>query len=157
MGPSDLPLYRPLRLAALRDHPAAFGSSFEEEQDSHMSWLIGDPPNITLGGFAEGALIGTAGLVVSPRIKQRHKGHIVGVYVAPRWRRTGLARALMDRLIAAARSNGLIVLTLSVTVGNEAARQLYLKAGFTVYGVEPCSLRVGTDLLDEELMALRVS
>jgi ribosomal protein S18 acetylase RimI-like enzyme len=48
------------------------------------------------------------------------------------------------------------VLTLSVTVGNTAARRLYIRAGFTVYGVEPLSLRVGADLLDEELMVLRL-
>jgi hypothetical protein len=33
---------------------------------------------------------------------------------------------------------------------------LYIRAGFTVYGVEPLSLRVGADLLDEELMVLRL-
>ncbi|MDB5398139.1 MAG: hypothetical protein QOD93_7532 [Acetobacteraceae bacterium] len=152
----DLPLYRPLRLEALLRHPEAFGSSFEEEQGSDLSHLIGDPPNVTLGGFVDGVMVGTAGLVVSPRLKQRHKGHVVGVYVAPAWRRTGLARALLDHLVADARKSGLILLTLSVTVGNTAARRLYLHAGFTVYGVEPLSLRVGSDPLDEELMALRL-
>jgi ribosomal protein S18 acetylase RimI-like enzyme len=152
----DLPLYRPLRLEALLRHPEAFGSSFEEEQGSDLSHLIGDPPNVTWGGFVDGVMVGTAGLVVSPRLKQRHKGHVVGVYVAPPWRRTGLARALLDHLVADARKSGLILLTLSVTVGNTAARRLYLHAGFNVYGVEPLSLRVGPDLLDEDLMALRL-
>ena len=116
--------------------------------------MIGDRPNVTLGGFVDDALIGTAALVVSPKLKQRHMGCIVGVYVAPPWRRTGLARALTVRLIAEARASGLRVLTLSVTAGNEAARRLYLDAGFLPYGIEPASLMIEGDLLDTELMAL---
>jgi ribosomal protein S18 acetylase RimI-like enzyme len=119
--------------------------------------MIGAPPNVTLGGFVAGTLVGTAALVVPPRLKQRHKGHIVGVYIAPPWRRTGLARGLIDGLIQAACAQGLVLLTLSVTVGNIAAQRLYLRAGFVVYGVEPLSMRVGTEFLDEELMALRLN
>lgn len=112
---------------------------------------------MTLGGFVDGVLVGTAALIVSPRLKQRHKGQVVGVYVAPAWRRTGLARALTDRLIDEARSARLIILMLSVTVGNEAARRLYLNAGFVSYGIEPRSLMIGSELVDTELMALPVS
>ncbi len=116
--------------------------------------MIGASPSVTLGGFADGALVGTAGLVVSNRVKQRHKGHISAVYVVPAWRRSGLARGLIDQLVARAGAEGLSVLTLSVTVGNETARRLYQRVGFSVYGVEPRSLRVGDDLLDETLMAM---
>jgi ribosomal protein S18 acetylase RimI-like enzyme len=154
---TDLPLFRPLRLEALCQHPEAFGSSFEEEQGDDMARMIGEPPNVTLGGFAAGALVGTAALVVSPKLKQRHKGHVVGVYIAPAWRRTGLGQGLIDRLIQEARGQGLAVLTLSVTIGNAGARRLYTRAGFAVYGVEPLGLRVGTVFLDEELMALRLN
>lgn len=149
-------MYRPVRLEALRQHPEAFGAAWEEEQDSDLSRMIGQPPNLTLGGFAAGALVGTAGFVVSPRIKQRHKGHVVGFYVVPSHRRTGLARHLLDCLIKEARLAGLNVLTLSVSVGNTAAQRLYLKAGFKLYGVEPLGLRIGERYIDEELMALRL-
>ena len=99
-------------------------------------------------------LVGTACLAVSRLIKQRHKGHVLAVYVTPEWRGTGLSRGLLNDLVGHARATGLITLTLSVTVGNEPARNLYLRAGFRIYGVEPRSLRIGTVLLDEELMAL---
>jgi ribosomal protein S18 acetylase RimI-like enzyme len=155
---SDLPDYRPLRLTALRDHPEAFGSSFEEEQcdtpETHMSRLIARPPGATLGAFVTERLVGTACVMVSPRIKQRHKGHVLAVYVAPEWRGTGLARGLLDDVIGHAREAGLLALTLSVTIGNEPARRLYLRAGFRTYGIEPRSLRIGGELHDEELMAL---
>ncbi len=154
----DLPAYRPVRLAALRDHPEAFGSSFEEEQGcaprADMARLIAGPPGITLGGFVAGRLVGTASLMVSPRIKQLHKGHVSAVYVAPEWRGSGLARGLLDGIVAYARTGGLISLTLSVSIGNEPARRLYVRAGFRGYGVEPRSLRIGATLVDEELMAL---
>ncbi len=92
--------------------------------------------------------------MVSWRIKQRHKGHLSAVYVVPEWRGTGLARALLDAAIGQARAANLSTITLTVTAGNEAARRLYLRAGFRSYGVEPRGLRIGTDLLDEELMVL---
>ncbi len=121
-----------------------------------MARMIGEPPNLTLGGEVAGELLGTAGLVVPQKLKQRHKGHIVGVYVAPSVRRSGLAAALLDRLIQHARVSGLVVLTLSVTVGNTAAMRLYRRAGFGVYGTEPLSLRIGAEFRDEALMALRL-
>jgi ribosomal protein S18 acetylase RimI-like enzyme len=152
----DLSLFRPLRLEALRQHPDAFGSSVEDEQDSDMSRWFGEPPNVTLGGFVNDEMVGSAGLIVSPKLKQRHKGHIVGVYVAPGWRRTGLARALLDRLIQEARTSGLVLLTLTVATGNVSAQRIYESAGFSAYGVEPRSLRVGSVFLDEALMALRL-
>lgn len=157
-----------MRLRALRDHPEAFGASYEEElgDPDGMARLIAEPPGAMLGGFVPsgavpggaipGELAGTIGLTVSPRAKLRHKGHVSAVYVAPECRGTGLARALLDQTILHARAAGLLGLTLSVTVGNEAARRLYLRAGFRTCGVEPGSLRIGGDLFDEELMVMRL-
>jgi GNAT superfamily N-acetyltransferase len=136
----------------LRDHPEAFGSSVEEEQDSDLAYMIGVPPNVTLGGFVDGALVGTVAMIVSPKVKQRHKGLIVGVYVAPPWRGSGLAAGLVDRLIANARDNGLATLALSVSLGNHPARRLYMKAGFIPYGIEPCGMMIGSQRIDVEHM-----
>jgi len=165
----DLPIFRPVRLAALRDHPEAFGSSFEEEQGSldgeegkadgqgdAMSRLIAEPPGVTLGGFTDGRLVATGCMTVSVRIKQRHKGHLSAVYVSPGFRGTGLAQGIQNGLIEQARAAGLSFLTLSVTVGNHSARALYQSAGFQAYGIEPRSLRIGSELFDEELMLLRL-
>jgi ribosomal protein S18 acetylase RimI-like enzyme len=156
----DLPVLRPVRLAALQAHPEAFGSSYEEEQaggpGNDMTRLIGEPPSVMLGGFVAGQLVATACLTVSARIKQRHKGHLTAVYVAPAWRGSGLGGALLDAVVAHARAVGLLTVTLSVTVGNAAARSRYLRAGFESYGSEPGSLRIGAALLDEELMVLRL-
>ena len=47
-----------------------------------------------------------------------------------------------------------VVLQLSVEAGNVPAQRLYRRMGFTTYGVERRSLKVGEHFHDEELMAL---
>lgn len=98
--------------------------------------------------------MGIAGLYVPHRLKQRHKGLINGVYVAPDYRKAGVARALIEALVHEARAVSLRILQLSVTMGNEPARRLYAGLGFETYGIEYQGLLVGDRYLDEELMAL---
>ncbi len=156
LRPGDLGAFRLLRLEALRAHPEAFGVTAEEEESDDTARLIAAPPGAALGAFASEALIGSAVLTVSPREKQRHKGHVVSVYVAPEWRGAGVGMALMDVLIAHARQTGLRSLTLSVTAGNDSARRLYRRFGFVTYGVEPDGLLAGGRLYDLDLMVLRL-
>jgi ribosomal protein S18 acetylase RimI-like enzyme len=155
--PADVNAYRRIRLDALCRHPDVFGSSYEEEsQLNHAEFvrMIESPPGCTLGGFAGSDLVGIAGLYVSSKKKQRHKGCVVGVYVLPEHRRFGLAERLLTELIAEGRRARLRVIELAVTVGNEPARQLYVRLGFQTYGIERFALEIGQDYLDEELMAL---
>ena len=46
------------------------------------------------------------------------------------------------------------MLQLTVEAGNARAQRLYRRMGFTTYGVERRSLKIGEDFHDEELMAL---
>jgi RimJ/RimL family protein N-acetyltransferase len=157
---ADLPAFRTLRLTALRQHPEAYASSFEEEAPRDLSdfarFVPEDPPGAAMGGFAGTDLVGNVGLLVQPRLKQRHKGLIIGVYVAPAHRGTGLAQQLLEATIAAARQADLSLLQLAVTVGNEPARRLYLRLGFQTYGLEQRALRVDGTWYDDELMALHL-
>lgn len=153
----DAEEYRRLRLESLRLHPEAYGSSFEEESLMSSAELIHRataPPGGTIGAFADGRLAGMAGLFVKPRPKQRHKGELVQVYVEAAHRRSGIARALVLRVIDVARDQQLRVVHLHVTMGNDSARRLYLSLGFRPYGVEHRSLLVNGGLLDEEIMAM---
>ena len=153
---SDAVAYRGVRLNALRWHPEAFGSSFEEESEyslddfkRHLS-----PPGSAFGALAGDRLVGIAGLSVATRHKRRHKGTLVGVYVEAAHRRGGTARRLIEAVIAQARHQELRELQLFVTVGNEVARRLYLSLGFRPYGIERRALLVEGVFYDEELMAL---
>ena len=63
--------------------------------------------------------------------------HILNVAVHPDARRRGLARALVDDLIAQAEARAITALTLEVRAGTDAAQGLYAAAGFRVIAVRP--------------------
>ena len=66
------------------------------------------------------------------------EGHITNLAVSPALRRRGIARALLDTLVACAREHGLCLLTLEVRASNTAAIALYGGLGFA-----PAGLRKG--------------
>ena len=98
-------------------------------------------------------LQGSAGFAVQPGRQRRHKGLLWGVYVASELRGKGLAKALIERVIARARGH-VALLQAVVSAGNEPARRLYFDLGFRTYGIEPAGLRVDSEDIDEELIWL---
>ena len=151
LAPDDADIYHALRLRMLREHPEAFGSSFEEELSKPLAWVqarlapaTGAPQKFVLGAFAAGNdLIGSVGLAVEERIKERHKGSVFGMFVAPEAGATGVGRALLSECIARARRvAGLELLTLSVTSSNLRALQFYKAAGFRAFGIEERAIKV---------------
>jgi ribosomal protein S18 acetylase RimI-like enzyme len=157
---ADIAAFRALRLDGLQRHPEAFGSSYEEESayapEDFGRFLPESAPGGTFGAFVDGALVGVAALVVPPKLKQRHKGDLMAVYLAPAHRRAGLARRLIEAILAEARAGGLLSVRLTVTVGNQAARRLYLGLGFVPYGLERRAVCVDGVFHDDELMALEL-
>jgi ribosomal protein S18 acetylase RimI-like enzyme len=73
--------------------------------------------------------------------------------VLPEFRRQGIARALVDHVVAQARTCAL-VLRASVETTNAKARRLYAEAGFRSLGVERRSLRVDGRFYDEDHLFL---
>lgn len=59
---------------------------------------------------------------------------VLSLGVTPRWRRRGVARALLATAIAEARRRGLPSLVLEVAVDNDPASALYSSAGFVIVG-----------------------
>lgn len=155
-----------LRLEALRNDPASFADSAEE----HMTTTVetarerlraGDHAgNFVVGAFEDGELAGTAGFYRSAHIKERHKGHVWGVYVRPESRGKGAARALMQEIIRRARGIGGLEQVLLVASAHLPARKLYEAMGFEAYGIEPRSLKLfretGAEYVDDVLMVLRL-
>jgi [ribosomal protein S18]-alanine N-acetyltransferase len=59
---------------------------------------------------------------------------ILTLGVAPRWRRRGVAQALLQTMIMEARHRGLTSVVLEVAIDNDAASNLYTAAGFVAVG-----------------------
>jgi ribosomal protein S18 acetylase RimI-like enzyme len=114
--------------------------------------LAADGDAAMWGAFVGGALAGGIGLMRERRLKNRHKADIVAMYVLPEYARRGIGRALLDHAIAYARDAGIEQLTLTVTQGNAAARELYAAAGFVSFGVEPRAIKVVDQYFAKEHM-----
>jgi ribosomal protein S18 acetylase RimI-like enzyme len=158
---NDAADYRELRLRALREHPDAFTSSYEEESVKALDWSRQRlsrrpeaPHDFVLGAEAEGKLVGMVGMFVEQRMKVRHIGEVFGMYVAPEHAGAGFGRRLVDACIARAREAGLERLRLTVTDSNGRAKALYERAGFRAFGVEPNAVKIGAHYFDKCHMAL---
>jgi len=146
LTPDDAPTYRELRLRALREHPDAFTSDWEDASqrppDESRQRLAS--AGVTFwGAFDEGSsLCGMVGLECSSRAKQRHRGTVVAMYVAREAAGRGLGRELLRALTLHAKAIGLTDLGLTVTEGNTSAIRLYREAGFAAFGTEPRAIMV---------------
>lgn len=153
---ADAAAFYALRLRALTEEPEAFGRSAEEYSGTPLvevaARLRARDDAFTLGAWTP-ACVGIAGFVRADGVKTRHCGMIWGVYVAPEARGQGIARALMQGILArAAALPGLEQIHLTVTTTNVAASTLYRSLGFVCYGTEPRALKLGDRYLDEDLM-----
>ncbi len=160
--PADAAAFQSLRLAALRESPAAFSSSYEEERGTRLATIkrhLGPESERTVfGAFAGPELVGMVGVGRERERKLLHKGFVRSMYVAPAHRGKGLGAQLLQAALSFASSmEGLRQLTLSVTADNGAAVALYESAGFRVFGREPDALLVDEVLHDEMHMVYRVT
>lgn len=155
----DVEAFFALRLEGLRHDPLAFGRSAQEwlarPLDSVRAQLKPRESSFTLGAFIQDELAGIMGLVRNEGEKERHKAWVYGVYVTPKARGKGIAKALLLELLSRARKlEGLEQISLAVGAGQLAARQLYRSQGFEVWGYEKHALKVGQQYVDEEHMVL---
>jgi ribosomal protein S18 acetylase RimI-like enzyme len=164
LEPADAPAYQALRLLALRESPAAFSASHDDEADRPLADIAAriapaaDGSVHMLGVFEDDALAGFVALLHPQRAKLRHAMELAGMYVAPGFRRRGLGAALLRAAIARARATaGVRQVKLGVNATNAPALALYHSAGFVVYGIEPAALAIGGDFHDETLCMLRLS
>ena len=152
LQPDDAASYRALRLEALERNPESFGASLDGEAAQKLEWFAERlQRNAVFGAFADAALIGIAGFRSEEAAKIAHKGLLWGVYVHPAGRGAGLARILVERVIAHAREH-VELLHLSVVSTNERAQRLYAHLGFSEYGIEKHALKSGGAYFDKVLM-----
>jgi ribosomal protein S18 acetylase RimI-like enzyme len=151
--PDEAPLYRRIRLEALRLSPEAFGSTFERESAQSDAWFAERLATSEVLGAWHGAdLVGVVGFRAQEGSKEAHKGLLWGMYVQPAFRKEGLAGRLLDALLALAKGRVELV-QLAVWDGNIAARRLYERFGFVAYGTELNALKQNGVYYNEVLMA----
>lgn len=156
---ADAAVFSALRLEGLEGCPQAFSMSAEVWRTLPLEAVaerIRPHPegSFAFGAFWRGSLCGTAGL---RRLdgKERHKAQVWGVYVAESVRSQGIGRALLEALVARAKTYpGLEQLSLGVATEQAAARRLYASLGFEVYGLERRALKLADRYVDEEFRVL---
>ena len=131
----DWQVLRDIRLEALRDAPAAFGSTYEREVlrgEAHWrDWIsrggtfLAYLPDLSTSEPA--GLIG--GYQEDPVTVQ-----LVSMYVRPRARGRGVGEALVAAVIGWARDQNAAEVHLWVTETNAPARALYERCGFALTG-----------------------
>jgi ribosomal protein S18 acetylase RimI-like enzyme len=157
LTPGDVHAYRALRLLALADSSAAFGSSVEEEAALELTVLaarLDDASDLQVfGASLHGDLVGMIAVGREQARKERHRAFIKSMFVRPEARRLGIARHLVAHALRVAEGMpGVRQVTLTVTSRNTGARHLYEAHGFTAYGVAPEALFVDGVYHDDVLM-----
>lgn len=160
LNPNDAEEYLKHRLVALKNHPAAFASSYEEEKDRPAD-VYGDrfqsEDSFTFGAFEDGALIGSVTLFKESKLKLKHRANIFAMYVSPEKRKMGVGKQLMSAAIERARMiNEIEKIYLTVEATNDGAKKLYQSFGFEIYGRDKNALKIGDEYFDEEHMVMYI-
>ena len=110
--------------------------------------------NIQLLAKANGEIIGTASL----NRKQRRMGHRAefGISLKKAWWGCGAAFALMERILAFARENGVEQVNLEVRSDNKRAIALYERFGFRKLCTFPGFFKINGELIDFDFMNLSI-
>lgn len=122
---------------------AAFAELFERYREHYgqapdrarsLTWLTEATTNGPMRAFlarVDGAAAGICLIAVCPASLTLGEFWMVrDLYVDPPWRRTGVARALLDAVRTAAQRSGALRLTVQTEVGNATALRLYERYGF---------------------------
>jgi ribosomal protein S18 acetylase RimI-like enzyme len=135
----EWPLYREVRLRALRDSPDAYGSLLDleaaltdDEWAERLARGVHSASELPLIAECDGAPCGLAWVRLDDGAPET--AHLYQMWVAAQHRRRGVGRALVDAAAAWARVMGAQQLELDVTSNNEAAIRLYEGAGFVTNG-----------------------
>jgi ribosomal protein S18 acetylase RimI-like enzyme len=133
LGVGDWLVWRSVRLEALADAPAAFGSTLAEwvdAPDDRWRARIRDVP-LNLIARLDDRPVGQVG---ATRTGRPGAVELISMWVSPAARGAGMGDALVDAVISWAASEGATQVELSVKESNGPALPLYVRHGFPVIG-----------------------
>ncbi len=125
-----------------------------EAEKAYLGVQAQSQDNIQLLAKANGEIIGTASL----NRKQRRMGHRAefGISLKKAWWGCGAAFALMERILAFARENGVEQVNLEVRSDNKRAIALYERFGFRKLCTFPGFFKINGELIDFDFMNLSI-
>ncbi|MEQ7007184.1 GNAT family N-acetyltransferase [Actinopolymorpha sp. B17G11] len=148
--PDEWRALREIRLTALREAPSAYGATYEQTaalpDREWQRWLERDSARSAMFGARFGAdrpgtdrtLVGLCGGWVDQAAESGEDSaasvDLVFMWVSPSARRRGLGVALVEEVLAWARTQGAERVHLRVTDGNVPAERLYARCGFVRTG-----------------------
>jgi len=130
LASDELERFQHIRLAALRDSPAAFGTTFARAStwtDAEWSQLYNSI--VVFVAVLDGRDVG----MIRGGVKDE-TASLGSLWVRPDARRRGIASALLAEVAAWAAAEGYGAISLQVGTHQAAARRLYEMAGFVLAG-----------------------
>lgn len=153
MNPSDAEKVFALRRRAVSEEPLAFLASPEDDAASSIDVvqrMLGNSPDTVVFGAVADELVGMLGFYREGRAKIAHKVQLWGMYVTPEYRGDDVGSRLLQTALSHARQlGGVATVNLTVAETAAAARRIYEKEGFTVWGLEPDAMRHNSDIVAE--------
>jgi ribosomal protein S18 acetylase RimI-like enzyme len=123
-------ILRAARLAALAEAPYAFSSTLAREQGfTEQTWRERAGSGGTFAAWDGDTIVGLA-----TGLPEDGMWHLVGMWVSPKARGTGVADRLVAAVCELARQSGFTSVTLWVTEVNYRARAFYRRLGFEPTG-----------------------
>ncbi len=131
-------LFKSVRLQALQESPAAFGSTYAREAAFPESeWLArvarwNGERGIGFLAMEGDAACGIAGALLEP--EDANRAQLVSMWTAPTHRRKSVGRLLVNAVVDWARQRKVKTLLLMVVGANDAAIRFYERLGFVKTG-----------------------
>ena len=155
---SDFSAFLEIQKDALLNAPEVFGSDYDwfdnlsilSKEQLYEKYML-FPYQYLLGATSNsGDVVGMIGFSCEhTRTKVKHKGKIWGMYVKPEHRKQGIASSLVQSVIQTAEEIGCEQIQLAVSTNNNDSHGLYLRLGFTVFGMESHAVKIANGYVDE--------
>ena len=142
VAPEDWQRLREVRLAAMAESPEMFGSNLAKEQAfDEAEWRRRAARPATFLASREQGDLGMAGAYLLD-----DRWYVMGMWIAPAARGTGVVEALLDACESVARHAGATTITLGVMEDNPRGRRAYARLGYAFTGTRE-HVRDGRDEL----------
>lgn len=112
-----------------------------EQEAKYLEGINGSEYGVMIVCVVDGEIAGNCQISFNRKIKTRHRASIAIGLISKYWN-LGIGTAMFREMIALAAEKGVRQLELEYIEGNERARRLYEKMGFTQVAVLPDAIRL---------------